>query len=136
MLLTFSDDSVAQITASDIVLGCIQNLLTVYSSKGVIQCNINLNTDRMTYTSDERVMSDAYIPEKVETRAGRQFSNPDEDFCNGFPHEVQAFCEAVTFDRPPSQHYRTSPRYSRGVFRCLCLRGYGAGFDLSEWMTD
>ena len=27
----------------------------------------------------------------METKAGWQFTNPDEDWMNGFPHEVQDF---------------------------------------------
>ena len=76
MIVTFDDDTVAQITASDIVLGGIQNVMTVYSSKAVVQCNINPNTGMLTYTPSDHVLGDTYIREKVETRAGWQLTNP------------------------------------------------------------
>ena len=79
MLLQFEDDSVAQLTAADIVLGGIQNLLTAYASKAVVQCNINPNTGMLTYAPADRLLGDEYIREKLETRAGWQFTNPDED---------------------------------------------------------
>ena len=134
MFLKFEDDSVAQITAADIVLGGIQNLMTVYSSKAVVQCNINPNTGMLTYVPEDQVLGETYIREKVETRAGWQHTNPDEDWMNGFPHELQDFCEAIAFDREP----KSTVELARDVV-AVCYGAYvaaesGQRFDLSGWM--
>jgi predicted dehydrogenase len=134
MLLTFADGSVAQLTAADITLGGIQNLLSVYSSKAVVHCNINPNTSMMTYVPDESVLGDAYIREKVETRAGWQLTNPNEDWMNGFPDELQDFCEAIAHGRQP----KGTVEIARDIV-AVCYGAYvaaetGNRFDLSPYM--
>ena len=134
MILTFEDGAVAQITAADMVLGGIQNVLTVYSSKAVVQCNLNPNSGMMTYVPDDKVLGDAYIREKVETRAGWQLTNPDEDWMNGFPHELQDFCEAIAYERSP----KSTINLARDIV-VVCYGAYvaaetGHRFDLSPWM--
>ena len=101
MVVGFDDGSVAQISAADTVVGGIQNLLTVYAGKATLHININPNDAVLAYGADASVFADEYIREKVETKAGWQFTNPDEDWMNGFPNEAQDFCEAVAEDRPP-----------------------------------
>jgi predicted dehydrogenase len=101
MVVGFDDGSVAQISAADTVVGGIQNLLTVYAGKATLHININPNDAVLAYGTDGSVFADEYIREKVETKAGWQFTNPDEDWMNGFPHEAQDFCEAVAEDRAP-----------------------------------
>ena len=134
MIITFTDGSIAQVTAADIVLGGIQNIMTVYSSKAVVQCNINPNTGMLTYTPADHVLGDAYIREKVETRAGWQLTNPDEDWMNGFPHELSDFCEAIAYDRQP----KSTVELARDIV-VVCYGAYvsaetGKRFVLSEWM--
>lgn len=101
LILTFDDDTVAQITASDIVLGGIQNVFSVYSSKAVVHANNVPNTSVIAYAPRDGLYDGEYIREKVETTAGWQFTSGDEDWMNGFPAELQDFCEAVADDREP-----------------------------------
>ena len=101
MVVGFDDGTLAQISAADTVVGGIQNLLTVYAGKVTLHININPNDAVLAYATDDSAFGDEYIREKVETKAGWQFTNPDEDWMNGFPHEAQDFCEAVAEDRAP-----------------------------------
>ncbi len=101
ILLTFDDDTVAQITASDIVLGGIQNNFSVYGSRAVVHANNVPNTTVVAYTPRDGIFGDEYIREKVETTGGWQFTSGDEHWMNGFPAELQDFCEAVANDREP-----------------------------------
>jgi predicted dehydrogenase len=101
MVVGFEDGSIAQINSADIVLGGIQNLLTVYAARAAIKVNINPNDSLLAYSADPDTFGDEYIREKVETKAGWQFSNPDEDWMNGFPHEMQDFCECSATGREP-----------------------------------
>jgi predicted dehydrogenase len=101
MVVGFDDGTVAQISAADIVVGGIQNLLTVYAAKATLHININPNDSVLAYSTDGSVFADEYIREKVETKAGWQFTNPDEDWMNGFPNEARDFCVAVAEDREP-----------------------------------
>jgi len=97
----FDDGSVAQISAADTSLGGVQNVMTVYGGRSVINVNINPNDAVVAYSPDADAFANEYVREKVETTAGWQFTNPDEDWMNGFPHEMQDFCETVAQGREP-----------------------------------
>ncbi len=101
MLLEFEDGSVAQVTAADTVLGGISNTLTVYASKATIHAAMTPNSCVTAYTPDGVNFGNEYIREKIETASGWHYASPDEDWMNGFPHELQDFCEAVRDDRAP-----------------------------------
>lgn len=101
MVLGFDDGSIAQITAADTVVGGIQNVMSIYAGKVALHINNNPNNSLLAYSTDEKSFPKEYIREKVETTAGWQFTNPDEDWINGFPHEIQDFCEASVKDRKP-----------------------------------
>ena len=118
MLLEFSDGTVAEITAADITLGGIRNQMTVYASQAVIECNLNPNTGVVTYAPAHEIFGGAYLREKVETHAGWQFANPDEDWMNGFPHECQDVCEAVARGH--------TPKSDGELARAVVVAGYGA----------
>jgi predicted dehydrogenase len=101
MVVGLDDGSVAQISAADTVLGGIQNVMTVYAGRSTIQIALSPNNAVVAYAPDGDAFANEYVREKVETTAGWQFTNPDEDWINGFPHEMQDFCEAVVDDREP-----------------------------------
>jgi len=100
-LLTFEDGTVAQITASDIVLGGIQNAFSVYGTRAVVHANNVPNTAVVAYAPRDGMFGGEYVREKVETTAGWQFTSGDEHWMNGFPAEMQDFCTAVAEDREP-----------------------------------
>jgi predicted dehydrogenase len=101
MLVTFEDHSVAQITASDAVLGGIRNSLTVYGSRAYAESNLNPNTACVAYAPAAEMFADEYISEKIETKAGWSFPSADEEHAQGYPQEIQDFVEAVANDREP-----------------------------------
>lgn len=101
LCLTFDDGTVAQITAADIVLGGIQNLFSLYGARAVAHANNVPNTSVVAYAPRADAYGDEYLREKVETTAGWQFTSGDEHWMNGFPAELQDFCEAVADDREP-----------------------------------
>ena len=101
MVVGFDDGTVAQITAADTVVGGIQNMMTIYAGRSTIQVNINPNDAVLAYSSDSEAFANEYVREKVETTAGWQFTNPDEDWMNGFPHEMQDFVETAATGREP-----------------------------------
>jgi hypothetical protein len=41
------------------------------------------------------------VPEKIETKAGWTFPQPDEDRSNGYPDEIQDFMESIANGREP-----------------------------------
>ena len=101
MLDRFDDGTVAQVAAADTVLGGIRNQLQVYGREGGDLCNINPNNAVQAYAPDGAVFGDEYITEKIETKAGWTFPQPDEDWTTGYPRDPGLRRERVVFGREP-----------------------------------
>ncbi|HVP79529.1 MAG TPA: Gfo/Idh/MocA family oxidoreductase [Thermodesulfobacteriota bacterium] len=100
-LITFDDGSKATLHATDVSLGGVKNLISVYLSNAVAYANINPNTSIVVYSPEANVFGSEYISEKVETKAGWQFPSPDEDWMRGYPQELEDFIDAILLDREP-----------------------------------
>jgi predicted dehydrogenase len=101
--VVFEDGTIADIFASEIVMGGIHNWLEVMANNHRAVCNINPNTAMQTYNPAEDQFRDIYVVEKIGTKQGWAPTAPDEDFITGFPQEVEAFYHAVTTgERPES----------------------------------
>jgi predicted dehydrogenase len=101
LLVRFDDGTVGQVTAADVVLGGIRNQLAVYAADAVVLCNINPNDAVQAYAPDPAVFAGEYITEKIETKAGWTFPQPDEDWMTGYPAELQDFAESIALGREP-----------------------------------
>lgn len=101
MILTFSDGSRGILMASDIALGGIESWLQVLLSNGRIHCNLSRSNTCEIYAPEASVWGDAYLAEKLETKAGWNLASVDEHWLLGYPQEVRDFVEAVQGDRPP-----------------------------------
>lgn len=100
-LITFEDGSKATIHSTDVSLGGVKNLISVYLSNAVAQININPNNSLVVYSPEGSIFGSEYITEKVETKAGWQFPSPDEDWMRGYPQELEDFINAIIEDREP-----------------------------------
>ena len=100
-LLAGRDRLPERVPLQDVVLGGIRNQLAIYAAKAVIFCNINPNDSVQAYAPDGAVFGDEYITEKIETKAGWTFPQPDEDWMTGYPAEIQDFVESVALGRAP-----------------------------------
>lgn len=101
MIVTFEDGTVAQITAADTTLGGVRNQLTVFGSRTVVEANLNPSNTVRAYAPDASIFATEYLVEKLETSAGWSSPAPDEDWVQGYHHEVQDFAEAVADGHPP-----------------------------------
>jgi len=101
VLITFEDGSKATIHATDVSLGGVKNLMSVYMSNAVALVNINPNTSLVVYSPEGNIFGSEYITEKVETKAGWQFPSPDEDWMRGYPQELEDFIDSIIEDRDP-----------------------------------
>jgi len=100
-IITFEDGTKATIHANDVTLGGVRNNVTAYLSNAVIQANLTPNTAVVAYAPEAAVWGEAYITEKVETKAGWQFPSPEEDWMRGYPQELEDFVDAIREGRPP-----------------------------------
>jgi len=101
MHVIFEDGMVADIVASEIVLGGIHNWIEIIANNHRTMCNINPNTAMQSYTPAEKYYKDIYIVEKTETKAGWSNPSPEEDFFTGYPLEMESFYRAVALGEEP-----------------------------------
>jgi len=100
MHVTFADGTVADIVASDILIGGIHNELEVAANNHRTVCKINPNTAMQTYNPVEANFDDIYVVEKIGTKQGWSCPSPDEDWFTGYPQEAEAFYRTVAHGEP------------------------------------
>jgi predicted dehydrogenase len=130
MLVTFTDGTVAEITAADTVLGGVRNRLTVFASNAVLEANLNPNNAVRAYAPDPSVYQAEYVSEKIETKAGWSYPSPDEDWMQGYPQELQDFAEAVAYDRAPKSDGRLGRDVVEVVYAAYMSADEGRRVDL------
>ena len=100
MHVTFEDGTIADIFASDIILGGIHNWLQVAANNHRTICNINPNTAMQTYNPVDACFKDIYVVEKTGTKQGWSNPSPDEDWFTGYPQEMEAFYRTIGYGEP------------------------------------
>ncbi len=100
MHIVFEDGTVADILASDIIMGGVRNGIEVCTNNHRTLCNINPNTAMQTYNPVEENFKDVYTVEKACTKQGWSFTSPDEDWFTGYPQEMEAFYRTVAHGEP------------------------------------
>jgi predicted dehydrogenase len=100
MHITFEDGTVADIVASDILLGGIHNWIEVAANNHRTICNINPNTAMQTYNPVDENFKDIYVVEKTGTKQGWSTPSPDEDWFTGYPQEIEAFYRTIAYGEP------------------------------------
>jgi predicted dehydrogenase len=99
--IQFADGTVADIFASEIVLGGVHNWLEVMCNNHRTRCNLNPIDALETFNAKEELLKDVYITEKLGTKQGWSRPAPDEDWQHGYPQEFQDFMECIANDREP-----------------------------------
>jgi len=100
MHVVFEDGTIADIIASDILVGGIHNWLEVAANNHRTVCNINPNTAMQTYNPVEANFKDIYVVEKIGTKQGWSNPSPDEDWFTGYPQEMEAFYRTIAYGDP------------------------------------
>jgi predicted dehydrogenase len=99
--IKFADGMVADIFASEIVLGGVQNWLEVICNNHRTRCNLNPVNSLVTFNPKEELFKDVYVTEKIGTKQGWSNPAPDEAWQHGYPQEFQDFMESISMGRPP-----------------------------------
>jgi predicted dehydrogenase len=100
MHVIFEDGMVADVFASDIILGGIHNWLEVAANNHRTLCHINPNTAMQTYNPVDHYFKDIYVVEKIGTKQGWSSPAPDEDWITGYPAEMEAFYRTIAYGDP------------------------------------
>ncbi len=101
VILTFRDGTHAVVFGSDAVLGGMTDTLEIHLSNARLVCNMSHSSLLQTYAPDPAVFANSYLAEKLDTKAGWNYANVDEEWLLGYPQEISDFCSAVADDRPP-----------------------------------
>ena len=89
--VTFTDGTVADVFASEVVLGGVYNWLEVFANNHRTRCNLNPINAVQTYNPREEQLDDVYVVEKIGTKQGWSQPAPDEDWMHGYPQELAHF---------------------------------------------
>jgi predicted dehydrogenase len=98
--IVFEDGTIADLFASELVLGGVNNKLEINTSNHRTICNIGPNNAMQTYTPDEENFRNLYVVEKTETKQGWSSISPDEGWFNGYQHEMDAFYRSAAYGDP------------------------------------
>ncbi|MEJ5377906.1 MAG: Gfo/Idh/MocA family oxidoreductase [bacterium] len=99
--VVFEDDMVADVFASEIVMGGVYNFLEIFANNHRTRCNLSPNNAMELYNPKEEQLADVYIVEKIGTKQGWSLPAPDESFMFGYPQEIQDFMEAIATGKEP-----------------------------------
>jgi predicted dehydrogenase len=98
--IEFEDGTIADLFASELVLGGVKNRLEVNTTNHRTICNIGPNDAMKAYTPDEENFRNIYVVEKTETKQGWSSISPDEGWFNGYQHEMDAFYRSAAYGDP------------------------------------
>ena len=101
MHLVFSDGTVADIFASELVLGGVSNWIEVMANNHRTRCQLNPIDALTTFNPSQDAFRDVYLTERIETKEGWSHPSPDESWQHGYPQEFQDFMESIAAGREP-----------------------------------
>ena len=99
--LVFDDGMVADVFASELVMGGVHNWLEIFANNHRARCNLSPINAMELYNPEEAQLADVYVVEKIGTKQGWSTPAPDESFMFGYPQEIQDFMEAIATGREP-----------------------------------
>jgi len=99
--IIFNDGMIADIFASELVMGGVHNWLEIFANNHRTKCNLSPVNAMELYNPQEEQLADVYVMEKIGTKQGWSNPSPDENFMFGYPQEIQDFIEAIATNREP-----------------------------------
>ena len=99
--LVFSDGMIADIFASEIVMGGVKNWLEIVANNHHTYCNLSCTNAVKLFNPREDQLKNTYIVEKIETKQGWSSPSPDEDWMFGYPQELSDFVNCILTNQSP-----------------------------------
>jgi len=99
--VTFEDGTVADVYATELVLGGVHNWLDVFANNHRTSCRLNPVNLLDTYNPAAAQLRDVYVVEKIGTKEGWSHPAADEEWQQGFYQEIQDFVECCATGRRP-----------------------------------
>ena len=101
MHIVFEDGMLADVFASELVLGGVHNWIEITANNHRTIVNINPNDSMKSYNPKGSQFDDIYVVEKIETKEGWANISPDEDWYTGYQNEIQDFCRCAATGAMP-----------------------------------
>jgi len=99
--VTFDDGTVADVFATELVLGGVHNYLDVFANNHRTTCRLNPVNLLDTYNPAGPQLEQVYVVEKIGTKEGWSHPAADEEWQQGFYAEIQDFLECCARERRP-----------------------------------
>ena len=99
--VVFEDGMVADVFASEIVMGGVKNWLEIIANNHHTYCNLSCTNAVKLYNPREDQLKNTYIVEKIETKQGWSFPSPNEDWMFGYPQELSDFINCIVTAKSP-----------------------------------
>ncbi|MCP5112700.1 MAG: Gfo/Idh/MocA family oxidoreductase [bacterium] len=91
----FDDGMVAEVTASDIVLGGIYDFVEVFANNHRTRCRISPVNVMDVYNPKHEQFQDLYLVEKISSNEGWIPASPEEGWSLGYGRELRDFLDAI-----------------------------------------
>lgn len=99
--VVFDDGTVADVTASELVLGGIYDFVEVFANNHRTRCRISPVSVVDVYNPRHEQMKDLYLVEKLSSNEGWIPASPEEGWSLGYGRELADFLGAVRNGQPP-----------------------------------
>src|SRR6266446_5641127 len=99
--VTFEDGTVADVTASELVMGGIYDYIEVFANNHRTRCRISPVSVLDVYNPKHEQFKDIYLVEKLSSNEGWIPASPDEGWSLGYARELRNFIECVREKRTP-----------------------------------
>src|SRR6266478_5961709 len=99
--VTFEDGTVADVTASELVLGGIYDYIEVFANNHRTRCRISPVSVLDVYNPRHEQFKDIYLVEKITSNEGWIPASPDEGWSLGYGRELRNFIDSVRTGRAP-----------------------------------
>lgn len=101
MHVTFDDGAVADITASELVLGGIYDFVEVFANNHRTRCRMSPLNVIDVYNPKHEQFKDLYLVEKISSNEGWIPASPEEGWSLGYSRELRNFIGSIRSGRAP-----------------------------------
>lgn len=101
MHVVFDDGTVADVTASELVLGGIYDFVEVFANNHRARCRLSPVGVIDVYNPRHEQFKDLYLVEKISSNEGWIPASPEEGWSLGYGHELVDFIRAIRGGKPP-----------------------------------
>jgi predicted dehydrogenase len=99
--VTFEDGTVADVTASELVMGGIYDYVEVFANNHRTRCRISPVSVLDVYNPRHEQFKDIYLLEKISSNEGWIPASPDEGWSLGYGRELKNFIDCIRTKRQP-----------------------------------